>query len=299
AEVGVLLAAWAVRDPLAPAPLAFRVRRAEVRLAGRPLEHWGYALSLDPTYAGILKDGYVSYHREDWFRFQVGQMKVPVSAEFLRDGGNLDTVERARFASAAATRDFGYMRDIGMLAVLSARIGKAWLGAYNGAGDNVAANAPYNSFVGRLELTPFGEALTLGGSYLYGYKKSSDAAGKTTEGTRARYGGNADLKLGKLRLGGEALSGYDNWKTNSQALGLVGQALYAVLPDQDVLVRVEGWNPDGSVTGTNSLQEWSAGLGWTYRIGGTGTRIQVNYFHDFLPRNVVDDRLLTSFALQL
>jgi hypothetical protein len=286
-----------VRDPLAPEPLSFRVRRAELLLTGRPLEHWGYNLLLDPPY-GAVKDAFISYDR-DWFRLQVGQMKVPVSDEFMRSAVTLDTVERSKFATLAATRDFGYMRDIGALAGIGARIGKAYAGVYNGSGDSAPPNAPYNTFVGRLELTPFGEAMRLGGSYLYGYRKTVDQAGAATEGTRARYGGNAELALGKLRLNGEALMGYDNWKLGNQALGYYGQVLYTVFPEQDVLVRLEGWNPDTSLPDSRSQQEYSAGLGWTYRIGGTGTRLQVNYFHDFLPKGAVDDRLLTNFSVYM
>ncbi|MBM3269757.1 MAG: hypothetical protein FJZ01_19165 [Candidatus Sericytochromatia bacterium] len=329
---------WFYTDPLgdlglaAPGrtPTAFRVRRANIWISGDATEHMGYNVLFDPSllltnstltvrgnvsgsaissstvtssYAP-LKDAFVYYDR-GWFRLQLGQMKVPVSQEFLQGAFNLATIERSMFATSAVTGDFGFYRDIGALASVDLfGMGKWHAGIYNGSGANIAENSNAKTLVTRVELKPMSQ-LSLGAAYLNGYKRGPT---DTAALFRDRYEADVKLDLSPIVLSGEALYGTDGGKAGNPKLGYYGQCLYALSWEHQFVAKFEGWNPDTSATGTSSQQQYSALLGWNWNVGAPGTALMVNYIHDFLPSATAsafggflpggaDDRLMTQLGV--
>ncbi len=331
---------WAYSDPLgdlglaAPGrtPTGFRVRRANIWITGDATENMGYTILFDPslllTTTGLtvkgttsggtftsnsitssyapLKDAFV-YYNNGAFRLQVGQMKVPVSQEFLQGAFNLTTIERSAFATSAQTGDFGFYRDIGALGSVDLMgMGKWYAGIYNGSGGNIAENSNSKTLVTRVELKPITQ-LSLGAAYLNGYKRGP---ADTTALFRDRYEADVRVDLSPIVLSAEALYGSDAGKTSNPKLGFYGQTTYALSWEHQVVAKFEGWNSDTSLTGAKSLQQYSALLGWNWNLGAPGTALMVNYIHDFLPSATApalggflpggaDDRVVTQLGVLL
>ena len=136
-----------------------------------------------------LQDAYVRY-RPGALGVQAGQFKTPFTREFITSLADVETADRA-----VAVDSFAPKRDIGVMADYDFGSGSmVMLGAFNGEGQNLTANADSSLLVvARATGRPF-PFLTLGANV-------ADYAGDST-----RYGADVSLELAGATVRGEYLA---------------------------------------------------------------------------------------------
>lgn len=289
-----------------PGGWGFKVRRVNIGLSGKVGKHLGYQVLVDPTYAGVLKNA-VGYYETGWFRFDMGQMKVPYSTEALTAPQDLLTVERSAWATSAETGRFGFRRDLGADVVFGPKMAKLLLGVFDGAQQNIGPAAILNNnkdYVARLTLDPL-DNLKIAASYLNG------AEAGLLAGTTGNFSGpvaftrREDLSLAldlsqwsvPVVLSGEVLSGDDGGQAQDTELGYDAQAGYNLNARNQLVLKYEGWNPNTLATGSASVAQSTVTLGWNL-FPVKGHEVQIDYSHDFLAKGS-DDRVMANYRFFL
>lgn len=230
-------------------------RRARIGLAGE-WKRFSFEAQADPADgAEHLKDlwGELRLHRA--LRVRAGNMKVPVSAEWLTSAARTDFVERTRLAD-----DLGPGRDWGVMA--HGRVGdhaEYQAGLFKGD-DRTGRIRAGTTGAARLVLSPWKD-LDLGGSFSLGGVEADPetvdaettprglrgetpvgllfSAPRYVNGNRRRIGLEATWAHGPVGFKAEALEAREQRKGQGSACGLVGSALACDdLPD----VRGRGWS---------------------------------------------------------
>lgn len=131
-----------------------------------------------------LRDAYLRWTRAPW-AIQVGQYKTPFSREYLTSITQIDAADRPAVVDALAPK-----RDIGVMGEASLPFGGAWVGVFNGEGQNVGVNRDStNMVVGRVVVRPLSlvsiaaNAAAYGGdSTRFGFEGSAEWRGFLARG---------------------------------------------------------------------------------------------------------------------
>lgn len=252
-RVRTLIQAWYLADELAPD--GFRLRRTYVWVTGLAAPGLGYQLLLNPVRAlappAIVADparpgawlarsgGDDKIVLDAFCRFevggatlQVGQFRVPLSAEALEPGSDLVTIRRALFNEAPT--QIGLWRDLG----LQVR-GRPWpwldaaCGVFNGEGQNATDVDHRKDLVARLAAEPM-PGLALG---LAHQARALGPAGPP----RRRTAADVAIPLGPVRVRAEALVGDDG---GTPSLGWFAEVSGRPRPEVQLVARYEAWDPD-------------------------------------------------------
>lgn len=204
----------------------FRMRRVRMSIDGKFTKNLSYKIQGDFVNSPMLVDAYLKYKVCDGFSIQAGQFKSPFTLESPINPVNLEIFDYGeiitKFVGYSDVCGVGKLgRDIGVMATgnLFQVEGKDFalvnysIGVFNGNGTNVIDNNNRKDVVGRLEIHPMLKALTLSGSYYYGfYKGSGDTDNVATgdsnfgHGARNRWSAGLQYNDGDLVVRGEYIS---------------------------------------------------------------------------------------------
>ncbi|MBA3555766.1 MAG: hypothetical protein H0W29_13535 [Gemmatimonadales bacterium] len=174
-----------------------------------------------------LQDAYIRY-RPGSFGIQAGQFKTPFTREFITSLADLETADRSTVVDSLAPK-----RDIGIMAEYTFGADAAvFLGAFNGEGQNLTANADSNLLVvARVTGRPL-SYLTLG----------ANAAGYSGDSTR--YGVDASVEYLGAVLRGEYIVQERDLVAIADK-GWYGLAGYRVRPWLQVVLKQEDFRRSG------------------------------------------------------
>jgi phosphate-selective porin len=225
----------------------FEWRRLRVGVEGE-WKRLSFELDVDPAFdeGDELKDAWVDVRLAKALRVRVGNMKLPVSAEFLTSAGKTDFVERA-----AVVDSIGPSRDWGVM--LHGEVGRRveyQAGVFEGDGRALSSRAETTA-AARIVLKA-ARWLDLGGSFSQGDVQAAPAgpgldpdpkglAGESVtayrffprvfvDGRRQRWGADARVAAGPVSVWGELIDARDQRKGQGPTL--------EDLPD----VRGDGWS---------------------------------------------------------
>ncbi|HEU0004587.1 MAG TPA: porin, partial [Terriglobia bacterium] len=233
----------------------------------------------------ILQNAFITLDYIPKLQFNIGQYKLPLSLEGLQSPGELDTVERALFASDRARGgNYGDVRDIGLTGRggLGRRV-DFQVGVFNGIAEtqNDIDRNSQKALVGRMVARPV-TGLQVGFSGAFG------ASGRGTD--RDRLGAEFLFTRGALRLKSELMTGEDG---PLHRRGFYGHLGYRLRPRLEAVVRVDTWDPDTATELTPaSVRELDYVTGLNVFLS-EHLKLQVNYLrktfgNDLLsPRNVL------------
>jgi phosphate-selective porin len=196
-----------------------RMRRVRLSVDGNLSKTVSYKIQGDFTRSPMLVDAYVKYKPCREFAIQLGQFKTPFTLESPINPVNLEIFDYGESVQqlvgykdvcgvGALGRDLGVMATGSLFPVIDEdgykySIVDYAIGVFNGNGANQLDNNNRKDLVGRLEVHPGLQNLTLSGSYYYGkYYKDEE-----NYGTRNRWAAGAQYNDGKLVLRGEYISG--------------------------------------------------------------------------------------------
>jgi len=131
---------------------SFAVKRVRVVFSGKADENFDYTIRVDSLRQPILLDAVLKYTHSKQFKVDIGQFKIPMSAEALTPVTKQDLINKYRFLSQLFPPSY---RDIGIMAEGNIFDGKIsyQLGIFNGNGSNNKANDDNQYFyVGRLTI---------------------------------------------------------------------------------------------------------------------------------------------------
>ncbi|MBA3258012.1 MAG: hypothetical protein H0T68_00925 [Gemmatimonadales bacterium] len=175
-----------------------------------------------------LQDAYIRY-RPGSFGIQAGQFKTPFTREFTTSLADLETADRSTVVdSLAPKRDIGIMADYAFGADAA-----VFVGAFNGEGQNLTANADSSLLVvARVTGRPLFSYLTLG----------ANVAGYSGDSTR--YGVDASVEyLGAVLRGEYIVQERDIVAIADK--GWYGVAGYRVRPWLQVVLKQEDFRRSG------------------------------------------------------
>jgi len=207
-----------------------RMRRVRLSASGNLGSKVTYKIQGDFSRSPMLVDAFIKYQPCREFGIQVGQFKTPFTIESPINPVNLEIFDYGEIIQKLSGYSDvcgvgGLGRDIGIMATGSLfpvkgeegykySLVEYSIGVFNGNGPTTTDNNNRKDIVGRMDIHPGLENLTLSGSYYYGlYKGSSDPAvleeGKTNfgHGVRNRWTAGAQYNDGKLVLRGEYIAG--------------------------------------------------------------------------------------------
>ncbi|MCD4812135.1 OprO/OprP family phosphate-selective porin [bacterium] len=261
----------------------FEIKRARMTLEGVIARAVKSKIQVDMASAtNVLLDAYISYKPFSYLNLKMGQVKIPFSEEQIGSSAKL-----AVFHRSEATSKLSYNYDLGLMADGKLLGNKIYYGAgvFNGTGRNQADNNDNKDVVGRVVLTPmagsgsFLDGLSLGGAVQVGRQPQAG----TDEGERTRYGGLLKYAYAGFTLQGEYIYQEKEQVDASKnfASGWYGLATYCVVPELDVAVKFEMYDPDQAVE-LDGSQVGSIGLNYffnkmkvqaTYRLKKSETDI--------------------------
>ena len=196
-----------------------RMRRVRLSVDGNLSKTVSYKIQGDFTRSPMLVDAFIKYKPYREFAIQVGQFKTPFTLESPINPVNLEIFDYGESVQqlvgykdvcgvGALGRDLGVMATGSLFPVIDEdgykySIVDYAIGVFNGNGANQLDNNNRKDLVGRLEVHPGLQNLTLSGSYYYGkYYKDEE-----NYGTRNRWAAGAQYNDGKLVLRGEYING--------------------------------------------------------------------------------------------
>lgn len=266
-----LLQVWAAGDDSIN---TFRVRRAEVKAAGRITDDVAWVILVDPSkvfsdVSRVLEDAAITFKLHPRFLLDAGQMKMPIGREGLESSAALDLPERALLASGP--NKFGDVRGIGMQMRVTAPAGiQLAAGAFNAIVDQanrVDVNGD-KALIGRLVI-PIAQYVSVGATGgAIAHERSAAEDGH-------RLGADALLRIRRTTLKAEYIRGED---------GLVTREGYYVLGAQQlserfgISARYDVWRPDVG-PGTAALREQDYVAGVNYFLRGNAAKLQASFFH--------------------
>ncbi len=198
-----------------------RMRRVRLSVDGNLSKTVSYKIQGDFTRSPMLVDAYVKYKPCREFAIQVGQFKTPFTLESPINPVNLEIFDYGEAVQqlvgykdvcgvGALGRDLGLMAT-GSLFPVETRNGDKFglvdysIGVFNGNGANEKDNNNRKDFVGRLEVRPWLEDLTLTGSYYLGWFDNGNK--NIHNGKRQRWSAGAQYNDGGLLIRAEYLNG--------------------------------------------------------------------------------------------
>lgn len=299
----------------------FRIRRAELRLAGDVSSRARWIIAIDPARVlattsattdingttvvtgtavnqttRILVDAYLALALPAHFELDAGQFKIPIGLEGgVQSPAVLETVERALYTSDRARGGiYGDSRDIGLL--LRAPLGHDVdysIGYFNGVGEsqNDVDRNRAKAVVARLVTrVPLLRALWIGGSGALSTSNAPDSA------VRRRAGAEARLVAGPVLLKTEYMAGRDG---NRRGAGWYAHLGYSPTMRFNLILREDVFDPN--VDAETSLldareRDWIAGF--TYDLPAINLRLQMNYLRKHFPEAIAPPRNLVLTNLQ-
>ena len=299
-----LLQGWAVTGDAAFMD-TFRVRRAELKLAGDLGRNAGWTLMVDGAKAlshtssgainqsgRILQDAFITVGSPAKLQLTAGQFKLPLSREGLESSAALDTVERSLFMSdRTRAGSYGDIRDVGVSLRRSvADRYEVSLGLFNAVGEsqNDVDRNERKALAGRVAVPIAAvNGLRLGASGAWGGGSGADR--------RDRAGVDVLYTRGRWKFKGEAMAGRDGAVDRFGAYAHVGARVSQRL---ELVARADQWDPD-----TASDRDQATALERDYILGGNITlapalRLQANFVHKTWESDAVSDRNLLLLNLQ-
>ena len=196
-----------------------RMRRVRLSVDGNLSKTVSYKIQGDFTRSPMLVDAFIKYKPCREFAIQLGQFKTPFTLESPINPVNLEIFDYGESVQqlvgykdvcgvGALGRDLGVMATGSLFPVIDEdgykySIVDYAIGVFNGNGANQLDNNNRKDLVGRLEVHPGLQNLTLSGSYYYGkYLKNEDY-----NGVRNRWSAGVQYNDGNLVIRGEYLSG--------------------------------------------------------------------------------------------
>ena len=300
----------------------FRVRRAELKLAGDVSSRARWALTLDAARAltttsattdvngtpvvtatsvnqssRLLVDAFIALTLPAHLQLEVGQLKIPVGLEGgVQSPAVLETVERAMFTSDRARGGiYGDSRDVGVL--LRAPPGHdvdLSVGVFNGVGEgqNDIDRNQQKAIVGRaVARMPFLRQLALGASGAWSTKSEPDSL------MRRRGGAEAKLVAGPLMLKAEYMAGRDGERHGA---GWYGHGGFSPTPRLNLIARYDVFDPDvRAETTLSTARERDLIGGFTYDVPAANARFQMNFLRKTFQTSIAParDLLLTNFQV--
>jgi phosphate-selective porin O/P len=292
-RLGGLLQVWYIGGNADPAN-TFRIRRAEFRITGSLSPRVGFTLLADAAKqltlttstqqvdstdvvdgvavnqaSRMLLDAYVSLLPLNHLRIEVGQQRIPFSAEGVMSAARLETAERAQFASSRERGgSFGDVRDLGLMirGVSVPHLDYAFA-VMNGSGEsqNSTDRNIQKSVMGRL--VGVAGALRVGASAVYGGKTTIDHP------RRDRVGGEAEFSNELVTARTEYVVGAD---ADVHREGYYELVSLRVLPWMDIVERLDSWDPDTRREDTEATaRSLDALAGATFRLAPR-SRAQLN-----------------------
>lgn len=299
----------------------FRIRRAELKLAGDVSSRARWAIAIDPARlltttsttasvngtsvvtgttvnqsSRILVDAYLGLALPSHFELDVGQLKIPLGLEGgIQSPAALETVERALYTSDRARGGaYGDSRDIGVLLRGPANQDVEYaIGYFNGVGesqndtDRNRAKAAAGRLAARL---PFLRFLSVGASGALTTGSAPDSV------IRRRAGAEARLIAGPVLVKTEYMSGRD---ANRRGAGWYAHLGYSPTAHLNLIVRQDVFDPDLDAESTvldARERDWIAGF--TYDVPALNVRFQMNYLRKLLPPSIAPGRNLVLTNLQ-
>ena len=294
-KFGLLLQGWYVADD---SPIGtgtdwlgnntgyntFRLRRAEMRLAGKITPDWGFEVMIDPaksqnvtgnadTDSKILQDLAVTYLGLKGHEFSLGQKKIFLTEEGVRSSSELDFAERAN-----VTKTFSDRRETGFFykGEYGDTVG-AMVSLTNGTISNSLSNTNDTLFgAARIDVKPIpGLNVGLSGG-TGGVSGSTSHLGRDRYGFHIKYDGNDDLPLG---FRAEYMKGTDQQAGGAADLNRDGYyvtLLYTVEKQFQLAVRYDEFNANKDVDGNKTKTITG---GFHYLIKGKNINLKLDYFN--------------------
>ncbi len=264
----------------------FDIRRSRLNLKGNVSGVWGYRLQIELAGTPKILDAYAEVKLNDYFRFTVGQAKIPLSFENLTSSYKLDLADWSQVVDALVARGTDALgnqngRDLGiqlggtLIKQESGSLLDYGLGIFNGGGINAADKNDSKDLAARLVIHPIA-GLDLGASLYNGrrYVPEQTTGGVTTPSRnvdRDRYGFELVYNYKNLNVEGEYIHGTDDTIDRE---GYYLKAGYYFIPKKFQLVaKYDFYDPDSDVAGNAST--WYV-LGGNYYFTGN-VKLQLNY----------------------
>ncbi len=267
-KINALLQAWSVEDKTAAAAphLNFKLRRAELKLSGSPVENTRYfmmvdpakAISADPTVTDrkIVQDLGIGFTVTPGLEVVAGQFKILTNAEGLDSSAALLFPERS-----LVSRTYGDKREPGLMIAYTGDGYKVGVMASNGQGPNADAAADTKDLSVRTDVT-VAKGISVGAFGLFGdfeYNK------------KGRWGVNTRMALTEESTVGVE---FNMGRLNSvNSYGVMADAGYFVTQEIQPVIRYELLNTD---TATNTLGQ-QASLGVNYVLLKNTAKVQFSY----------------------
>ena len=288
---------------------SFRVRRTELYFTGQVTDKARWQVMIDPAKAlalettttpvngvpvlsaiavgqasRILQNAFVSLDYIPKVQMNIGQYKLPLSLEGLQSSGQLETVERALFASDRARGgNYGDVRDIGFM--LRGGVGSRvdfQAGVFNSIAEtqNSVDVNDEKALAGRLVARPVtGLHLGMSGAW---------DNGSETRPRRDRLGGELEYKRGAFQLKSELMTGEDGPLNRRGFYAHVG---YRFKPKFEWVFRVDGWDPDTAREDTPaSVSELDYVTGFNFFILKHNLKLQANYLRKTFGSDALESR---------
>ena len=207
----------------------FSMRRVRLSVEGTFVKGLTYKIQGDFTRKPMLVDAYLKYKPCNEFAIQIGQFKTPFSIESPINPVNLEIFDYGEaiqglvgYKDVCGVGSLG--RDLGIMATgslfpikgdegIKYHVVEYSLGVFNGNGANEKDNNNRKDLVGRLDIHPGLKALTLSGSYYYGFydkeyeEKGGNQFSSIHNGKRQRWSAGAQYNDGSVVVRAEYLSG--------------------------------------------------------------------------------------------
>lgn len=255
---------------------SFFIRRSEIKLSGSvtPTVAWtvmvDVAKQLKMTNATtvdqssrILQDAFITAQLGGPYSVEIGQKKIPFSAEGMGSSAALDTLERALFL---ATGKLGDARDTGIHLRGKWKEAEAIVAVLNGTGENQNSKdtSDKKTFGARAVFTPSAvPGLAVGGSAL---------SGNGPDGMlRERFGVEGQYRRGGAALRGEFASALTG---GARQEGWFGQISSQIAPKWEGVIRLDSWDPNLAVSGDREIDTI---LGLNHYVSGQNAKLQFNY----------------------
>jgi phosphate-selective porin OprO/OprP len=258
---------------------AFDLHRARLIVSGNVTDSWSYYTQTELGGTGVkLIDAYTAYKVADYFKINVGQFKIPFSAESLTPDAQLEFIDRSQVVEALAGRSKDVIgnqqgRDIGIqIGGSFAKLNDLYLfdytfGVFNGAGYDVTTdNNDRKDWAGRLGFHPI-KNLDFGADI---YEGKGIPTGATKDQARNRYGFDGRYVLGALSLTAEYDHGTD---AAVQKDGWFAQAGYYIIPQIQVVARYDTFDPN-KVIRTDRANIYMGGFNFVFN---KYTKLAVDY----------------------
>jgi len=345
-----LFQAWALTELDAPnrgQVDTLRLRRGEIKFGGNinPQSYWW--TMIDPTKqasltttsssgnltsaannqtSNILQELVVGYNLAPknvlpHYVLEIGQQKVPMSMEGVRNSGKLYTVERALFNTTATGNNAGRVSDIrdtgimiryadsgvasnskdvignnnGFKVTGNAPRAEAQFGVFNDGGNrqNTTDDNNGKEYIGHLILRPSQNSL------IGFYGEASQGVNGALATPRIRAGVEGSITLGRHLFEAEFVRARDSVVTgatitNNRLLSTGGYVFYgySLSPKWQLVARGEYWNPNRNAHGAAYADEKDLVLGFQYFLEGEQSKIQVNWI-----RKNINGNMPSSFGL--